>query len=206
MTFLALGGLCQEKAIACPESALKDVSSETDERILIEEAKRDRRRFGELYELHFERVYAYIGRRLRDRAAVQDLTADVFRKALEGLDRFEWRGAPFAAWLFRIASNAIANHRQRASRETTGSNLEVKEASASPSGYAVSVSIEDRAALYRLVGDLPDDQRRVIQMRFADEKGIREIAEEMGRTEGAVKQLQYRAIQSLRERMGERNG
>jgi RNA polymerase sigma-70 factor (ECF subfamily) len=56
------------------------------------------------------------------------------------------------------------------------------------------------------VRDLSDDQRRVIQMRFAEEKGIREIAEAMGRTEGAVKQLQYRAIQSLRERMGERNG
>lgn len=181
---------------------MTDVSSETDERILIEEAKRDRRRFGELYELHFERVYAFIGRRVRDRAVVQDLTADVFRKALEGLDRFEWRGAPFAAWLFRIASNTIANHRQRAARETTGSDLDA-EKGASPSA---SDSIENRAALYRFVRDLPDDQQRVIQMRFAEEKGIREIAEAMGRTEGAVKQLQYRAIQSLRERMGERNG
>lgn len=185
-----------------PESTLKDVSSETDERILIEEAKRDRRRFGELYELHFERVYAFIGRRVRDRAAVQDLTADVFRKALEGLDRFEWRGAPFAAWLFRIASNTIANHRQRAARDMTGSDLDAEKGS-EPSA---SDSIENRAALYRFVRDLPDDQRRVIQMRFAEEKGIREIAEAMGRTEGAVKQLQYRAIQSLRERMGERNG
>lgn len=185
-----------------PESTLKDVSSETDERILIEEAKRDRRRFGELYELHFERVYAFIGRRVRDRAAVQDLTADVFRKALEGLDRFEWRGAPFAAWLFRIASNTIANHRQRAARDMTGSDLDAEKGS-EPSA---SDSIENRAALYRFVRDLPDDQRRVIQMRFAEEKGIREIAEAMGRTEGAVKQLQYRAIQSLRERMGDRNG
>ena len=190
------------KAIDYPESTLKDVSSETDERILIAEAKRDRRRFGELYELHFERVYAFIGRRVRDRAAVQDLTADVFRKALEGLDRFEWRGAPFAAWLYRIASNAIANYRERAARETTGSDLDAEKGS-SP---AVSDSIENRAALYRFVRDLSDDQRRVIQMRFAEEKGIREIAEAMGRTEGAVKQLQYRAIQSLRERMGERNG
>jgi RNA polymerase sigma-70 factor, ECF subfamily len=181
---------------------LKDVSNETDERILIEQAKRDRRRFGELYELHFERVYAFIGRRVRDRAAVQDLTADVFRKALEGLDRFEWRGAPFAGWLFRIASNTIANHRQRAAIEKTGSDLDAERGSA-PSA---SDSIEKRAALYRFVRDLPDDQRSVIQMRFAEEKGIGEIAEAMGRTEGAVKQLQYRAIQSLRERMGERNG
>ena len=64
--------------------------------------------------------------------------------------------------------------------------------------------MEDRAAVYRFVRELPDDQRRVIEMRFAEEKGIREIAEAMGRTEGAVKQLQYRAIQSLRERMGDK--
>ena len=202
MTFLGLGGLCYEKAIQLAESTLKDVSSETDERILIEEAKRDRRRFGELYELHFERVYAFIGRRVRDRAAVQDLTSDVFRKALEGLDRFEWRGAPFAAWLFRIASNAIADHRQRATRETTGSDLDAEKGSVP----RAADSIESRAALYRLVRDLPDDQRRVIQLRFAEEKGIREIAETIGRSEGAVKQLQYRAIRSLRERMGDRNG
>jgi RNA polymerase sigma-70 factor, ECF subfamily len=192
------------KAIDYPESTLKDVSSETDERILIAEAKRDRRRFGELYELHFERVYAFIGRRVRDRAAAQDLTADVFRKALEGLDRFEWRGVPFAVWLFRIARNAIANHRQRTARETTGADLETKETS-EPTA-ALSGPVEDHAAVYRFVRELPDDQRRVIEMRFAEEKGIREIAETMGRTEGAVKQLQYRAMQSLRERMGVRNG
>jgi RNA polymerase sigma-70 factor (ECF subfamily) len=181
---------------------LKDVSNETDEQLLIEAAKKDRRRFGELYELHFERVYAFVGRRVRDRGTVQDLTADVFRKALEGLDRFEWRGVPFAVWLFRIATNAIVNHRQKAARETGSPDIEAKEASKMTSPDAV----ENRAMLYRLVRDLPPDQRRVIQMRFAEEKGIREIAEAMGRTEGAVKQLQFRAIQNLRERMGERNG
>jgi RNA polymerase sigma-70 factor (ECF subfamily) len=183
---------------------LKDVSSETDERILIEEAKRDRRRFGELYELHFERVYAFIGRRVEDRAAVQDLTADVFRKALEGLDRYEWRGVPFAVWLFRIARNTIANRRQRAARERNGADLEMREAPGSTAW--ASGPAEERAAVYRFVRELPDDQRRVIEMRFAEEKAIREIAEAMGRTEGAVKQLQYRAMQSLRERMGARNG
>jgi RNA polymerase sigma-70 factor, ECF subfamily len=204
VTFRAQSGLCYEKAIGYPERALKDVSSETDERMLIEEAKKDRRRFGELYEQHFERVYAFIGRRVQDRASVQDLTADVFRKALEGLDRFEWRGAPFAVWLFQIARNAIANYWQRRARETTGADLEMKEASQATAG--VSGPVEDRAAVYRFVRELPDDQRRVIEMRFAEEKAVREIAEAMGRTEGAVKQLQYRAMQSLRERMGARNG
>ena len=178
------------------------VSHEADERLLIEAAKRDRSRFAELYELHFERVYAFVGRRVRDRAAVQDLTSEVFRRALEGLDRFEWRGVPFAAWLFRIATNAISTHRRRDARETGSPDLDEK---AAPEGASAD-DVENRAALYRLVRELAPDQRRVIEMRFAEEKGIREIAQELGRTEGAVKQLQFRAIQNLRERMGERNG
>ncbi|MGA8142522.1 MAG: sigma-70 family RNA polymerase sigma factor [Candidatus Acidiferrales bacterium] len=177
------------------------VSNEADERLLIDAAKKDRGRFAELYELHFERVYAFVGRRVRERAEVQDLTSEVFRKALEGLDRFEWRGVPFAAWLFRIATNAISDHRQRAARETGSPDLEEK---AAPKTASID-EVENRAALYRLVKGLPTDQRRVIEMRFADEKGIRDIAQELGRTEGAVKQLQFRAIQNLRERMGERN-
>jgi RNA polymerase sigma-70 factor, ECF subfamily len=184
------------------ESQLKDGSNEADERLLVEAAKKDRSRFAELYELHFERVYAFIGRRVRNRAEVQDLTSEVFRRALEGLDRFEWRGVPFAAWLYRIATNAISNHRERAAKEIGDPDLEEKAAP----GIASVDKIENRAALYRLVLDLPPDQRRVIELRFADEKGIREIAQELGRTEGAVKQLQFRAIQNLRERMGERNG
>jgi RNA polymerase sigma-70 factor (ECF subfamily) len=181
---------------------LKDVS-ETDERILLEEAKKDRRRFGELYELHFEHVYAFIGRRVQDRAATQDLTAEVFRKALEGFGKFEWRGAPFAAWLLRIASNAIADHWHKSRREAAGSEIEETATAKIPGTID---TVENRAALYRFVRELPEDQRRVIEMRFAEEKGIREIAQEIGRTEGAVKQLQYRAMQSLRERMGARNG
>ena len=178
-------------------------ANEAEERLLVEAAKQDRSRFADLYELHFERVYAFIGRRVRNRAEAQDLTSEVFRRALEGLDRFEWRGVPFSAWLYRIATNAISNHRQKAAKEIGDPDLE--ERAAGP-GIASIDKIENRAALYRLVLDLPPDQRRVIELRFADEKGIREIAQELGRTEGAVKQLQFRAIQSLRERMGERNG
>ena len=79
-----------------------------DDRLRIEEAQRDPSRFGELYEENFYRVYAYIARRVRGRHEAEDLTADVFREALAGLGRFEWRGAPFVAWLLRIASSAVA--------------------------------------------------------------------------------------------------
>ena len=91
--------------------------SNEQERLLIEAAQKDPGRFADLYENNFERVYAFIVRRVRDRHEAEDLTAEVFQHALANLPRFEWRGVPFAAWLFRIAANAIADRWQRISKE-----------------------------------------------------------------------------------------
>jgi len=169
----------------------------TEERLRIEAAQRDPSRFAELYEAHLERVYAYAVRRVRNRQEAEDVTAEVFHQALANLGRFEWRGVPFAAWLFRIAANAIADRAKRAARE---------HGNPAPEQEPALERIEEHARLYRLVRELPADQRRVIEMRFTEEKTIREIAGELGRSEGAVKQLQFRAVQSLRARMGQANG
>lgn len=171
------------------------------ERLRIEAAQRDPSRFAELYEAHFERVYAYAVRRVRNRDEAEDVTAEVFHQALASLDRFEWRGVPFAAWLFRIAANAISDRAKRAARDRGQPEPEPKRDPA-----PALEQIEEQARLLRLVRELPADQRRVIEMRFTEERTIREIAGELGRSEGAVKQLQFRAVQSLRERMGQANG
>ena len=84
------------------------------ERLMIEAAQKDPGRFAELYEANFERIYAFIVRRVQDRHEAEDLTAEVFHHALANLSRFEWRGVPFAVWLFRIAANAIADRRRKA--------------------------------------------------------------------------------------------
>jgi len=76
---------------------------EAGERQLVEAAQKDSSRFAELYEIHFDRVYAYVSRRLGDRDAAQDVTSEVFHHALANLRSFEWRGAPFGAWLMRMA-------------------------------------------------------------------------------------------------------
>lgn len=172
-------------------------ATESDEKLLIEAAQKDPSRFAELYELHFDRVYAYVARRVRDRAETQDLTAHVFQQALANLGKFKWRGAPFAAWLYRIASNAIADHARRNMRETN-------DLQSATETTAASVDLEDverRARLFRAVDKLPDDQRRVIVLRFSEEKSIREIADELGRSEGAIKQLQFRGLENLRSRL-----
>jgi RNA polymerase sigma-70 factor, ECF subfamily len=172
-----------------------------DDRLLIEAAQKDPNRFAELYELNFARVYAYVARRVGDRDAAQDLTSDVFHKALAGIRSFEWRGIPFAAWLLRIAANMIADRSKRPVREITGID-DPPEPGTQPN----LEEIDRHARLFRLVEQLPADQRRVIGMRFAEEKSIREIGKELGRSEGAVKQLQFRALQNLRTRMEGANG
>jgi RNA polymerase sigma-70 factor, ECF subfamily len=172
---------------------------EANERLLVEAAQKDPARFAELYERNFARVYAFVVRRVRDRSTAEDVTADVFHKALAKLPRFDWRGIPFAAWLLRIANTVVVDQWKRSSKEIVE---EPPEASTDVSPE----EFEQRARLFRLVEKLPTDQRRVIGMRFAEGKSIREIAEEIGRSEGAVKQLQFRGLATLRAQLGGENG
>ncbi|HET9524584.1 MAG TPA: RNA polymerase sigma factor [Pyrinomonadaceae bacterium] len=172
--------------------------TESDERVLIEAAQQDPGRFAELYELNFHRVYAYVACRVQDRSQTQDLTAHVFQQALANIGKFKWRGAPFITWLYRIAANAIADQARKQSREVAETELASK-LSVDPD----LEQVERRARLFRAVETLPEDQRKVILLRFAEEKSIREIASELDRSEGAVKQLQFRGLENLRARLRE---
>src|SRR6266480_4307005 len=93
------------------------MSEQHDEKTQVEAAQRDPSRFADLYQQNFYRVYAYVVRRVGDRHQAEDLTADVFREALAGIGKFEWRGVPFAAWLIGIASRVVADHWKRSGRE-----------------------------------------------------------------------------------------
>ncbi len=180
---------------------------EAEERRLIEAAQSDPARFADVYENYFELVYAYVARRARNRDEAEDLTGEVFRKALASLPRFKWRGAPFAAWLFRIASNMIADRSKRVAKEVPFDELGATERrgitqvskGANTSQQKDLEDSERRALLFQLVDELAEDQGRVLVMRFAEEKSIREIARALGRSEGAVKQLQFRALENLRK-------
>jgi RNA polymerase sigma-70 factor (ECF subfamily) len=179
---------------------LKAQKKEADERLLIQEAQKDPARFAELYECNFERVYAYVVRRVKDRSETEDITSEVFHHALANLQRFEWRGIPFAAWLYRIAANLIADRWQRMGREPIDDDPDQIEAAQGKSGNDFE-EVERRATLFRLVEKLPVEQRRVVVLRFVEQKSIKEVAREIRKTEGAVKQLQFRALSGLRARM-----
>ena len=175
-----------------------DPASE-EERLLIEAAQRNPGRFAELYEQNFERVYAYVVRRVHSREEAEDVTAEVFQQALASLPRFEWRGVSFAAWLRRIAANTITDRWHAKGRES----VELERAPmAEP---ASEDDIERRAMIFQLVNTLPPDQRYVVVGRFVERKSICEMAREMDRSEGAIKQLQWRALKSLRGRAGRAN-
>src|SRR5258706_3373218 len=133
---------------------------EAEERRLIEAAQSDPARFAEVYENYFELVYAYIARRVGNRAEAEDLTGEVFRKALASLPRFKWRGAPFAAWLLRIASNMIADRSKRVAKEVS---LDESGANA-PAGAQVS-----KGTVASQQKDLEDSERRALLVRFVDE-------------------------------------
>ena len=167
--------------------------STDDERSLVAAAQADPAQFAELYDRHVDRVYAFVSRRIGDRVAAEDLTSEVFEKALAQLRQFEWRGTPFIAWLFRIAANAIADRWRKEGRR--------EEVESIPDAHETD-DIERRVALAQLVDRLPDAQRQVISMRFGEDRSIREIAAALGRSEGAVKQLQLRALERLRKEMG----
>lgn len=171
-----------------------------EERRLVEAAQRDPARFADLYESFFELVYSYVARRVRSRPEAEDLTAEVFHRALRSLPRFKWTGAPFAAWLFRIAANMIADRAKRAAREQGDGNVEVIATQAAQSQSDIEQA-ERQAHLFRLVEALAEDQCRVVLMRFVEEKSISVIAQALGRSEGAIKQLQFRALQNLRKEL-----
>src|SRR5712691_1311963 len=130
--------------MAARRPAANLIRADAGERWLVEAAQKDPSKFGDLYEIHFAPVYAFIARRLRDRDKAEDLTSEVFHKALANLKSYTWTGAPFGAWLFRIAANALSDQWKRAGREP-----------AEPSGGPEQEAVETQARLFGLVEKLP---------------------------------------------------
>jgi len=175
------------------ENALKALEREPDERLLIEAAQSEPARFAELYEQNFARVYAFFARRVATREDAQDLTAEVFHQALASIGSFKWQGAPFIAWLYGLAANVLSRYWQKLGRSVAPEEIQLSDD---------GDGIERSVMLSELVELLPPDQRRVVLQRFVKQKSIREVAQDLGRSEGAVKQLQLRALENLRAKLG----
>jgi len=174
-----------------------------EEQLLVERAKVDADAFGVLYDRHVAGVYRYVFARLHNSATAEDVTAEVFIKALRNIGRYRARGRPFACWLYRIAGNAIADHfrHQPESRELP-EGLPDRNAQVETSAIR-HLEVED---IWQLVARLPAQQRLAMRLRFGEDRSLKEAAQIMGKSEPAVKLLIYRAVGRLRLETADRGG
>lgn len=171
-----------------------------DESALVAAARTDPDAFARLYEQTAQLVYRYAYSLVRDHPRAEDLVAETYRRAIDRLPSYQDRGHPFHAWLFTIARNLAVDGGRRARRETPLMDHDVPL-----DGWlgAALVQAEEQAALHTALARLADDHRTVLVMRFGHEKSCKEVADELGRSEAAVKQLSYRALNRLRELLKE---
>jgi len=170
------------------------------ERKLVEAARSNPVAFGALYERYVDAIYSYAFNRVGDRAMAEDIVSETFHRALENIHGFEWRGVAFSAWLYRIASNAIAAKFRREPANTTDDELD-QVLEPEPGPEQAVTALEWKSDVLAAVRALPSEQQQVILLRFGQDMRNREIARVMQRSEGAVKALLHRALASLHRRL-----
>jgi len=171
-----------------------------DLRLLVARAQEgDRAALEELYLLHFDRIYAYLYVSVHNRHDAEDLTTQTFLHMLEAIGRFRWQSAPFSAWLFRIAHNLAVDHFRRRRRERVED--EVSEPDVEAPAEAEALDSIAQYGMLELIDRLSPEQRQVLTLKFYLGFGNAETAAILGKTEGAVKSLQHRALASLEKQL-----
>jgi len=168
-----------------------------EERELIRRAKEyDSSAFAEIYERHYQGIYNYLYYRVGDARLAEDLASEVFLKALEAIRSFTFRGIRLSSWLYRIAKNLVTDYyRLQPSQEDVLLKEGLIAAEGSP-GEALEEGITQRR-LWRALQGLTEEQRQVIILKFIDGLSNTEVAQIMGKSEGAIKSLQHRALAAL---------
>ena len=171
---------------------------------LVERARNgDAEAFGGLYDRFQPEIVRYLAHRVGDPETAEDLAQQVFLKAWQAIPRYESRGVPFKAWLYRMAHNQMVDH-YRTRRVT--SDLEGVEVVDEAVAETALLAGEMHEALGRALAGLSEDHRQVLVLRFLMEKSAREIGEIMGRKEVTIRGLQMRALQALRREIDETGG
>src|SRR5262245_30037655 len=161
----------------------------------------DRDALEELYLLHFDRIYGYLHVTVRNRHDAEDLTTQTFLKMIQSIGSFKWQSAPFSAWLFRIAHNLAMDHFRSHRRwqpeadvpEPVGPSFDAAE-----EGAFESIG---RASMLEMIESLSPDQQQVLTLKFVFDFSNAEAATILGKSEGAVKSLQHRALASLQKQI-----
>lgn len=171
-----------------------------DDASTAERSRVDAEAFGVLYDRYCDQIYRYAHRRLGDHAAAEDVTADVFFKALRAIHTYQPGKAPFSAWLYGIAANAIVDH-VRARKITVSLDVAVDTADQAPPVEEQALNRVEADSVWRAVDSLSDAQRSAVMLRFGRDLPIAAIAEQLGRSEGAVKLLLNRGLTAVRNQL-----
>ncbi len=165
---------------------------------ILERSKKDPKAFGELYEKYFDRIFNYVFRQTDDEDLTADLCSQTFLIALKNLVKYEFRGVPFSAWLYKIASNEVNKHyrKQKTSKVFSIEELRIRE--------LIDLTYEnwDEELIQRLMNylkDLPTEMLEVLELRFFEDKDFKEIAFILEITESGAKMRTYRALDRLRK-------
>ena len=173
-----------------------------DLRRLVERAQEgDRDALEELYLLHFDRIYSYLHLSVGNRHDAEDLTTQTFLRMLESIKRFRWRAAPFSAWLFRIAHNLAMDHFRATRRWQPEEDVPELAGDAEPSAETAALQSIGRESMLDLIEGLSREQQQVLTLKFVFNLPNAEVATILGKTEGAVKSLQHRALVSLEKQI-----
>ena len=168
--------------------------------LVLRAQEQDGEAFAELYERYFDKIYRYVTLRMGDRTEAEDITQQVFLKALKSLPSFKWRNVPFGAWLFRIAHNQVVDHLRKKQRRPSVP-VENVELVADDDPQRAAEQGHEIERVMNAARQLTIAQQQVISLRFAGELPVAEVARIMGRSQGAVKALQHSAIVALRRIM-----
>ena len=173
--------------------------SDLDEAAVVVLARTNPEAFGELYQRNVDRIYSYIYYRIGNAADAEDLTARTFYQALGSMGRYTDQGVPFAAWLYRIAHNLVANHHRAQGRWKTTS-LEDAEPASKPADNPARVAEtnERKRALWSAIRRQPEERQKLLILKYADRLSNEEIGSLMGRTESSIKSLYFRTLKALK--------
>jgi RNA polymerase sigma-70 factor, ECF subfamily len=174
-------------------------------RQLVDRAQKgDRDALEELYLIHFDRIYGYLHMSVGNRHDAEDLTTQTFLKMLESIGKFRWRSAPFSAWLFRIAHNLAMDHFRSRRRWQPEEEVPEPQGSEEPSAEMLAMHSIGRQTMMEMIETLSPEQQQVLTLKFVFNFPNADVATILGKTEGAIKSLQHRALASLQKQIAQK--
>ena len=177
------------------------IDDEAVERLVAAAKAGDPEAFGSLFDVYYGPVYRYVASRVGRPSDAEDLAQLVFVKVLESLPRYEQRGVPFGGWLFRLARNVVIDH-VRTRREPVTLDVIVEKSTDDQGPDELAVLRQEMDSIAHALRRLTPEQREAVELRFFAGLSAKEAAEAMGRQEGTVRGLQFRAIAALRRELG----